>query len=46
MLAILPPLMELLGGVAIAGALWYGTREIASGRLTAGSSRCSSPRCC
>ena len=35
-LAILPPLMELLGGVAIAGALWYGTREIASGRLTAG----------
>jgi subfamily B ATP-binding cassette protein MsbA len=35
-LSILPPLMELLGGVAIAGALWYGTREIASGRLTAG----------
>jgi subfamily B ATP-binding cassette protein MsbA len=35
-LSILPPLMELLGGVAIAGALWYGTREIATGRLTAG----------
>ncbi len=35
-LSILPPLMELLGGVAIAGALWYGTREISSGRLTAG----------
>ena len=35
-LSMLPPLMELLGGVAIAGALWYGTREIASGRLTAG----------
>lgn len=35
-LSILPPLMELLGGVAIAGALWYGTREISGGRLTAG----------
>ncbi|MDH4063773.1 MAG: ABC transporter ATP-binding protein/permease [Acidobacteriota bacterium] len=35
-LSVLPPLMELLGGVAIAGALWYGTREIATGRLTAG----------
>ncbi len=35
-LSVLPPLMELLGGVAIAGALWYGTREIAGGRLTAG----------
>jgi len=35
-LSILPPLMELLGGFAIAGALWYGSREIASGRLTAG----------
>ena len=35
-LSILPPLMELLGGVAIAGALWYGTREIQGGRLTAG----------
>jgi subfamily B ATP-binding cassette protein MsbA len=35
-LSMLPPLMELLGGVAIAGALWYGTREIAVGRLTAG----------
>jgi subfamily B ATP-binding cassette protein MsbA len=28
--------MEFLGGVAIAGALWYGTREIQGGRLTAG----------
>ncbi len=36
MLSLLPPLMEFLGGVAIAGALWYGSREIASGRLTAG----------
>jgi subfamily B ATP-binding cassette protein MsbA len=35
-LALLPPLMEFLGGVAIAGALWYGSSEIASGRLTAG----------
>jgi ATP-binding cassette, subfamily B, bacterial MsbA len=35
-LSVLPPLMELLGGFAIAGALWYGSREIATGRLTAG----------
>ena len=35
-LSVLPPLMEFLGGVAIAGALWYGSREIALGRLTAG----------
>ena len=35
-LALLPPLMEFLGGIAIAGALWYGSREIAYGRLTAG----------
>ncbi len=35
-LALLPPLMEFLGGIAIAGALWYGSREIAFGRLTAG----------
>jgi subfamily B ATP-binding cassette protein MsbA len=35
-LALLPPLMEFLGGVAIAGALWYGSREIEAGRLTPG----------
>ena len=35
-LALLPPLMEFLGGVAIAGALWYGSREIARGNLTPG----------
>ncbi|MGE3276306.1 MAG: ABC transporter ATP-binding protein [Vicinamibacterales bacterium] len=35
-LSALPPLMEFLGGLAIAGALWYGSREIAGGRLTAG----------
>jgi len=34
--SVLPPLMELLGGVAIAIALWYGSREIAAGRLTTG----------
>jgi len=35
-LSILPPLMELLGGFAMAGALWYGSREIANGDLTIG----------
>jgi subfamily B ATP-binding cassette protein MsbA len=28
--------MELLGGFAMAGALWYGSREIAAGALTLG----------
>src|ERR1700687_663504 len=31
-----PPLMELIGGVAMAGGLWYGSREIAAGTLTVG----------
>src|ERR687898_1696695 len=35
-LALLPPLMEFLGGVAIAGELCYGSREIANNRLTPG----------
>jgi subfamily B ATP-binding cassette protein MsbA len=35
-LSSLPPLMEILGGFAMAGALWYGSREIAAGRLTPG----------
>jgi subfamily B ATP-binding cassette protein MsbA len=35
-LSVLPPLMELVGGVAFVLALWYGSREIASGRLTTG----------
>jgi subfamily B ATP-binding cassette protein MsbA len=35
--SVLPPLMELLGGVAIAVALWYGSREIALHRLTPGA---------
>lgn len=34
--SVLPPVMELLGGFAIAGALYYGSREIATGRLTTG----------
>lgn len=35
-LAILPPLMELLGGVAIVALVWYGSTEIANGALTTG----------
>ncbi|MEZ5416523.1 MAG: ABC transporter ATP-binding protein [Vicinamibacterales bacterium] len=35
-LSVLPPLMEALGGVAIVGALWYGSGQIAAGRLTPG----------
>jgi len=34
--AMLPPIMELLGAFAIAGALYYGSRQIAMGRLTPG----------
>jgi len=37
LVSILPPIMELLGGLAIAVALWYGSREIAAGRLTPGA---------
>jgi ATP-binding cassette, subfamily B, bacterial MsbA len=35
-LSTLPPLMEILGGFAMAGAVWYGSREIAAGELTLG----------
>jgi ATP-binding cassette, subfamily B, bacterial MsbA len=35
-LSSLPPVMEFLGGLAMAGALWYGSNEIADGRLTTG----------
>jgi subfamily B ATP-binding cassette protein MsbA len=35
-LSSLPPLMELLGGFGMAGALWYGSREISNGSLTVG----------
>jgi subfamily B ATP-binding cassette protein MsbA len=33
-MAVLPPLMEFIGGIAAIGALWYGAREIARGALT------------
>jgi subfamily B ATP-binding cassette protein MsbA len=35
-LAILPPLMEFLGGIAIVGLLWYGTQRIRVGALNQG----------
>src|SRR5262245_33696080 len=35
-MATLPPLMELLGGVGMAMALWYGERQIAASNLTQG----------
>jgi subfamily B ATP-binding cassette protein MsbA len=35
-LSTLPPLMELIGGLGMAGALWYGSHEIAAGNLTPG----------
>lgn len=34
--SMMPPIMELLGGLAAATALWYGSREIAAGRMTQG----------
>jgi subfamily B ATP-binding cassette protein MsbA len=34
--ATLPPLMELLGGVAVVLLVWYGAREISEGTLTTG----------
>jgi subfamily B ATP-binding cassette protein MsbA len=35
--AFLPPLMEAVGGVALVGALFYGSTAIRSGRLTPGA---------
>jgi subfamily B ATP-binding cassette protein MsbA len=35
-LSSLPPVMEFLGGIAMAAALWYGSQQISQGRLTAG----------
>jgi subfamily B ATP-binding cassette protein MsbA len=35
--AVLPPLMELVGGLAVVGALFYGSHAIRSGRLTPGA---------
>ena len=34
--AVLPPLMEFVGGLALVGALFYGSGSIRSGRLTTG----------
>jgi subfamily B ATP-binding cassette protein MsbA len=34
--SIMPPVMEFLGGAAMATALWYGSSEIATGRMTEG----------
>src|SRR3989449_3585551 len=35
-LSSLPPLMEIIGGVGMAAALWYGSQQIATSRLTPG----------
>jgi subfamily B ATP-binding cassette protein MsbA len=35
-LSTLPPLMELLGGIGMAAALWYGSGQIAASNLTPG----------
>jgi ATP-binding cassette, subfamily B, bacterial MsbA len=35
-LSALPPIMELLGGLGMAAALWYGAKEIAAKQLTGG----------
>ncbi len=35
--AILPPLMEVVGGFALVGALFYGSHSIRSGHLTPGA---------
>ncbi len=34
--SVLPPIMEFIGGLAFVAALWYGSREITTGRLTTG----------
>jgi ATP-binding cassette, subfamily B, bacterial MsbA len=36
-LSSLPPLMELVGGLGMAAALWYGSSQIAAGRLDTGT---------
>ena len=35
-LALLPPLMELLGGIAVVGLIWYGSQQIGRQALTQG----------
>jgi subfamily B ATP-binding cassette protein MsbA len=34
--SILPPLMEFLGGLGIVALIWWGSRQIAGGRMTEG----------
>jgi subfamily B ATP-binding cassette protein MsbA len=34
--SIMPPIMELVGGIGIAAAIWYGSRSIARGAMTTG----------
>jgi ATP-binding cassette, subfamily B, bacterial MsbA len=36
-LSSLPPVMEFLGGIAMAAALWYGSQQIHDGRLSTGA---------
>ncbi len=35
--SVLPPLMEWLGGIAVAGMLWYGSSQIGQGRMSMGA---------
>jgi subfamily B ATP-binding cassette protein MsbA len=35
--ALLPPLMEFLGGLAVVALIWYGSRRISSGAMTQGN---------
>jgi ATP-binding cassette, subfamily B, bacterial MsbA len=35
--AMLPPMMEFLGGIAVVALIWYGSRRIAGGLTTQGS---------
>jgi subfamily B ATP-binding cassette protein MsbA len=35
-LSALPPIMELIGGVALVGALWYGASRVKAGVMTQG----------
>jgi ATP-binding cassette, subfamily B, bacterial MsbA len=34
--SVLPPLMEFLGGVAVVGLIWYGSKKIGAGGMTQG----------
>ena len=35
-ISIMPPIMELVGGIGLAAAIWYGSRSIAQGQMTTG----------